>query len=171
MPAAYDVAAIGNAIVDVIAPATDAFLTQHGLVKGSMQLVDEAQAEQLYAAMGAGVEASGGSAGNTISGIASFGGRAAYLGKVADDQLGRVFAHDMTAVGARFSGAPLTDGPSTARCLINVTPDGQRTMCTYLGAAGSFASGDVDAEVIAAAEILYLEGYLFDPPPDRKSVV
>ncbi len=167
MTTTYDVAAIGNAIVDVIAPATDAFLDAEGLTKGSMQLIDEPEAVRLYGVMGAGVEASGGSAGNTIAGVASFGGRAAYLGKVAHDQLGEVFAHDMRAVGAEFIGAPLTGGPATARCLINVTPDGQRTMCTYLGAAGSFAEADVDADAIAAAAVLYMEGYLFDPPPAR----
>src|SRR5580765_196977 len=125
MPDLYDVAAIGNAIVDVIAPADDAFLAAHALDKGAMMLVDAAQSAALYAKMAAGVETSGGSAGNTIAGVASFGGKAAYLGKVANDQLGRVFAHDMRAVGAHFDTAPLMDGKATAVSMINVTPDGQ----------------------------------------------
>ncbi|MDB5445047.1 MAG: carbohydrate kinase, PfkB family, partial [Phenylobacterium sp.] len=132
MPDLYDVAAIGNAIVDVIAPAQDAFLQANGLAKGAMMLVDEGQSKALYAKMAAGVEASGGSAANTVAGLASFGGQGAFMGKVADDQLGRVFAHDMRAIGARFDNAPLSGGPATAVSMINVTPDGQRTMCTYL---------------------------------------
>jgi sugar/nucleoside kinase (ribokinase family) len=167
MNAEYDVAAIGNAIVDVIAPATDAFLSQQSLTKGSMQLIDEPEAERLYGVMGAGVEASGGSAGNTVAGVASLGGRAAYLGKVAADQLGQVFAHDMRAVGAHFDTPPLEGGPATARCLINVTPDGQRTMCTYLGAATQFTLADVDPAVVSGAAIVYMEGYLFDPAEAR----
>jgi len=169
MPELYDVAAIGNAIVDVIAPADDAFLAANGLAKGAMTLVDENQSQALYAKMAAGVEASGGSAANTVAGLASFGGRGAFLGKVADDQLGRVFAHDMTAIGARFDNAPLMGGPATAACMINVTPDGQRTMCTYLGASTQFAEDDVDARVIEAASIVYLEGYLFDAEAARRA--
>jgi sugar/nucleoside kinase (ribokinase family) len=169
MPELYDVAAIGNAIVDVIAPADDAFLTANSLAKGAMTLVDERQSQALYAKMAPGVEASGGSAANTVAGLASFGGRGAFLGKVADDQLGRVFAHDMTAIGARFDNAPLVGGPATAACMINVTPDGQRTMCTYLGASTQFAEDDVDAQVIEAASIVYLEGYLFDAEAARRA--
>ena len=169
MPELYDVAAIGNAIVDVIAPAEDAFLEANGIAKGAMTLVDEAQSQALYAKMAPGVEASGGSAANTVAGLASFGGKGAFLGKVADDQLGRVFAHDMTAIGARFDNAPLAGGPATAACMINVTPDGQRTMCTYLGASTHFAEDDVDAEVIEAAKIVYLEGYLFDADAARRA--
>jgi len=165
----YDVAAIGNAIVDVIAPAGDDFLAGEGLAKGSMMLIDEARGDALYARMAAGVETSGGSAGNTIAGVASLGGRAAYLGKVAADQLGEVFVHDMRAMGARFDTPPLVGGPATARCLINVTPDGERTMCTYLGASTQFGPGDVDAGVIEGAKILYLEGYLFDPEEARRA--
>jgi sugar/nucleoside kinase (ribokinase family) len=165
----YDVAAIGNAIVDVISPAEDAFLTRHALDKGAMMLVDEAQGEKLYGDMAPGVETSGGSAGNTIAGIASLGGRAAYLGKVADDQLGKVFTHDMRAIGAHFEPTPLVGGPSTARCLINVTPDGERTMCTYLGASVEFTADDVEASVIERAKIVYLEGYLFDAEPARRA--
>jgi sugar/nucleoside kinase (ribokinase family) len=169
MPDLYDVAAIGNAIVDVIAPADDAFLEANGIAKGAMTLVDEAQSQALYAKMAAGVEASGGSAANTVAGLASFGGKGAFLGKVADDQLGRVFAHDMRAIGARFENAPLTGGPATAACMINVTPDGQRTMCTYLGASTAFAEHDVDPAVIEAAKIVYLEGYLFDAEAARRA--
>ena len=163
MTAAYDVAGIGNAIVDVIAPATDAFLAEHQLAKGSMMLVDAEQSAALYAAMAAGVEASGGSAGNTVAGVGSFGGRAAYIGKVADDQLGRVFAHDMRANGVRFDTPPLVGSAATGVSMIN----GQRTMCTHLGAANQLAEADVEPSVIEAAALTYLEGYLFDPPATR----
>jgi len=169
MPDLYDVAAIGNAIVDVIAPATDAFLTAEGLAKGAMTLIDEAQGERLYARMANAMEASGGSAGNTIAGIASLGGRSAYMGKVADDQLGRIFGHDMRSIGAHFDTPPLTRGPATARCLINVTPDGERTMCTYLGASTQFGPDDIDARVVEGSKIVYLEGYLFDPDEARRA--
>src|ERR1051325_502911 len=130
MSARYDVAAIGNAIVDVIAPAKDAFLQAESLVKGSMMLIDEARGTELYGRMAPGIETSGGSAGNTIAGVASFGGQAVYLGKVADDQLGDVFAHDMRAIGVDYDTTRLTGRAGTGRCLINVTDDGQRTMCT-----------------------------------------
>ena len=169
MPDLYDVAAIGNAIVDVIAPCDDAFLAANGLTKGAMMLVDPAQSAALYAKMSLAVEASGGSAANTIAGVASFGGRGAYMGKVADDALGRVFAHDMRAIGARFETAPLIGGAATARSLINVTPDGQRTMCTFLGASTELTAEDVDPAVIEGASIVYLEGYLFDPPQARQA--
>src|SRR5579875_2502442 len=169
MPAQFDVAAVGNAIVDVIAPSTDAFLADEALAKGSMQLIDDDRAHQLYRRMAPGLEASGGSAGNTVAGVASLGGRAAYVGKVAEDQLGEVFRHDITAIGVHFQPKPLTGGAGTGRCLINVTPDGQRTMCTYLGAANQLTPEDVDPEVIAGAEIVYLEGYLFDPPAARQA--
>ena len=165
----YDVAAIGNAIVDVIAPATDDFLSANGLDKGAMMLTDEARGVELYGKMASVIEASGGSAGNTIAGVASFGGRAAYMGKVAKDQLGDVFAHDMRAIGAHFDTPPLIGGPATARSLINVTPDGERTMCTYLGASTEFAADDVDAAIIEAARIVYLEGYLFDAEAARRA--
>ena len=166
IPAAYDVCAVGNAIVDVLAPCDPAFLTAQGLTPGSMQLVDAAQSAALYAAMAPGVEASGGSAGNTVAGIGSFGGRAAYIGKVADDQLGGVFSHDIRAAGVAFDTAPLTD-VATGVCMINVTPDGQRTMCTFLGAANQLSAADIDADLIGASAIVYLEGYLFDPAPAR----
>ena len=163
----YDVCAVGNAIVDVLAPCDPTFLTAQQLAPGSMQLVDEAQSAALYDAMAPGVEASGGSAGNTVAGVASFGGRAAYLGKVSEDTLGEVFTHDIRAAGVAFETAPLTAGPGTGRCLINVTPDGQRTMATFLGAANQLSADDVDAAMIAESSIVYLEGYLFDPAPAR----
>jgi sugar/nucleoside kinase (ribokinase family) len=163
----YDIAAIGNAIVDVIAPCDEAFLSAEGLTKGSMQLIDQGQATALYGKMAKGVETSGGSAANTIAGIASFGGSAAFLGKVAADKLGATFVEDMWKIGAKYRTPPLSAGPSTARCLINVTPDGERTMCTYLGASTRFTDFDVDKEFIEGAKIVYLEGYLFDPPEAR----
>ncbi|WP_293678181.1 adenosine kinase [uncultured Phenylobacterium sp.] len=169
MPDLYDVAAIGNAIVDVIAPCEDAFLIENGLDKGAMMLVDPAQSAALYSKMRQAVEASGGSAANTIAGLASFGGRGAFMGKVADDELGRTFARDMRAIGARFENAPLTGGPATAVSMINVTPDAQRTMCTYLGASVEFTDTDVDRETVEAAQIVYLEGYLFDAEAARRA--
>ena len=165
--ARFDVCAVGNAIVDVLAPCDPAFLTSQGLTPGSMQLVDEDQSAALYDAMAAGVEASGGSAGNTVAGVGSFGGRAAYLGKVADDTLGGVFAHDIRAAGVHFDTPALTGGAGTGRCLVNVTADGQRTMCTFLGAANQLTVADVDGAVIGDSAIVYLEGYLFDPAPAR----
>ncbi len=169
MPDLYDVAAIGNAIVDVIAPCDDAFLETQGLVKNSMQLIDEDQAEELYGHMAPGIETSGGSAGNTVAGIASLGGRAAFLGKVADDQLGEVYEHDMKAIGVAFDSRPLVGGPRTARSLINVTPEGHRTMCTFLGASTELSPDDVDPQMIERAKIIFLEGYLFDPPEARRA--
>ncbi len=163
MTAQYDVAAIGNAIVDVISRADDAFLGAQGLTKGAMMLIDEARAHDLYGRMAPGLEASGGSAANTVAGVASFGLNAVYVGKVAADPLGEIFAHDIKAIGVAFDTAPLTGGPATARCLVNVTPDGERTMCTFLGASVRLGADDVAAPVIEGARILYLEGYLFDP--------
>jgi len=153
--------------VDVLSPCDDAFLIAQSLVSGSMQLVDEAQSAALYDAMAAGVEASGGSAGNTVAGVGSFGGKAAYIGKVAPDTLGEVFTHDIRAAGVHFDTAPLENGAGTGRCLINVTPDGQRTMCTFLGAANQLEAADIDAALIGDSAIVYLEGYLFDPAPAR----
>jgi len=169
MDALYDVAAIGNAIVDVIAPADETFLTREALAKGSMTLIDQPRAETLYAAMAPGVEMSGGSAGNTIAGLASFGGRAAFVGKVAADALGDIYAHDMRAMGAHFGTTPLNGGAATGRCLINVTPDGERTMNTFLGAAGELTADDVDVVLIEASKTVYLEGYLFDPMEARRA--
>ncbi|UPY36441.1 adenosine kinase [Sediminicoccus sp. KRV36] len=159
-----DILGIGNAIVDVLAPTDDAFLTGRGLPKGGMQLIDTNQAEALYAAMPAGVESSGGSAANTCAVAAALGARVGFLGKVAADQLGQVFAHDIKAAGVHFPTAPLASGAPTARCLILVTPDGQRTMNTFLGACVTFGPEDVDAAEVARAKVVYLEGYLFDPP-------
>ena len=169
MPDLYDVAAIGNAIVDVIAPADDAFLATHGLDKGAMMLVDAERSAMLYGQMAKGVETSGGSAGNTIAGVASFGGKAAYMGKVANDSLGETFTAEMRAIGAHFDPAPLVGGPATAVSMINVTPDGQRTMCTFLGASVEFTDTDVVPAVIEGAKIVYLEGYLFDAEAARKA--
>ena len=169
--AQYDVVGIGNAIVDVIARADDAFLAAKKLAKGAMTLIDEAQADALYAAMGPGTESSGGSAGNTMAGIASLGGKGAYIGKVRDDQLGQVFAHDMRSIGVSFDSKAATDGPATARCLILVTPDAQRTMNTYLGACVNLGPADVDEAVVKAARVTYLEGYLWDPPQAKEAFV
>ena len=165
--ARFDVCAVGNAIVDVLSPCDDAFLSAQNLTPGSMQLVDETQSAALYDAMAPGVEASGGSAGNTVAGVGSFGGRAAYVGKVAPDTLGQVFTHDIRAAGVAFDTPVLEGGEGTGRCLINVTPDGQRTMCTFLGAANQLGTADIDAALIGDSAIVYLEGYLFDPAPAR----
>jgi sugar/nucleoside kinase (ribokinase family) len=169
MSVSYDVAAIGNAIVDVIAPADDAFLADNALTKGAMILIDEPQAQALYARMAAGMETSGGSAGNTVAGVASLGGRAAYIGKVAKDQLGEVFIHDTRSLGVHFQTPQLNSGAATGRSLINVTPDGERTMCTFLGASNQLTAADVDPALIEGAAIVYLEGYLFDPPEARRA--
>jgi adenosine kinase len=160
----YDVLGIGNAIVDVIARAEEDFLVRQKMHKGGMALIDEARAESVYDAMGPAVEISGGSAANTIVGVAGFGGRAAFVGKVKDDELGRTFAHDIRAAGVVFDTPPAADGPSTARCYVIVTPDGERTMNTFLGAAQDLHPNDVDPDMIGAAAITYLEGYLWDPP-------
>ncbi len=157
-----DVVAIGNAIVDVLVAAEDSFLHDHGLTKGTMALVDETLAQKLYAGVGPGLETSGGSAANTIAGIAQLGGRAGFIGRVRDDQLGSIFTHDIRSVGARFDTAAATEGPPTARCLILVTPDAQRTMCTYLGASVNLDPTDLDLDLVRQAKVLYLEGYLWD---------
>ncbi|MEI6201301.1 MAG: adenosine kinase, partial [Enhydrobacter sp.] len=169
--AAFDVLGIGNAIVDVIARADDRFLSKHDLTKGSMMLIDEARANALYAAMGSGVEVSGGSCGNTMAGIASFGGKGAYIGKVRNDQLGQVFGHDIKAIGVSFATPPATSGPATARCLISVTPDAQRTMSTYLGACTGLGPADIDTALVASAQVTYVEGYLWDAPEAKKAVL
>ena len=162
MEKCFDVVGIGNAIVDVLVQADDRFLEDHDLTKGTMALVDEHQAERLYASVGPGLETSGGSAANTLAGVAQLGGRAGFIGRVRDDQLGGIFAHDIRSVGARFETPAATEGPSTARCLILVTPDAQRTMCTYLGASVGLDPADLDLEMVAQAKLLYLEGYLWD---------
>lgn len=167
----YDVLGIGNAIVDVIARAEDDFLVAQGMHKGAMALIDEARAAAIYDAMGPATESSGGSAANTIVGVASFGARAAFIGKVKDDELGRTFAHDIRAANVAFDVNPGKDGPSTARCYIMVTPDGERTMNTYLGAAQGLAPSDIDENAISNAAIVYLEGYLWDPPNAKEAFV
>ncbi len=167
--APYDVVGIGNAIVDVIARADDAFLAARKLAKGAMTLIDEKQADALYDAMGPGTESSGGSAANTMAGIASLGGKGAFFGKVKADQLGKVFAHDIRAIGVAFDSKPAQDGPATARCLIFVTPDAQRTMNTYLGACVNLGPEDVDEAVVKNARVTYLEGYLWDPPRAKEA--
>jgi len=164
-----DVVGIGNALVDVLTHADEALLGRQGLVKGTMHLVDEARARELYEAMGPGIEMSGGSAANTVVGVASFGGRAHYVGKVRDDQLGEVFGHDLRATGVGYDTPRATTGPPTGRCLILVTPDAQRTMSTFLGASVRLGPGDVDGALIARGKILYLEGYLFDPPEAQEA--
>jgi sugar/nucleoside kinase (ribokinase family) len=158
----FDVVGVGNAIVDVIAGASEDFVEAQGLVKGSMNLIDHERAGELYGLMGPAIEASGGSAANTMAGIASFGGRPGYVGKVRDDQLGEVFAHDMRAAGVAFDVPPGTTGPDTARCLILVTPDAQRTMSTYLGISSLLEPDDIDPAVVADGGILFCEGYLWD---------
>ncbi|MBG1232014.1 adenosine kinase [Aestuariivirga litoralis] len=158
----FDVLTIGNAIVDVIAKVDDGFVVREKLVKGSMNLIDEPRAEQLYGVMGPAAETSGGSAGNTAAGVASFGGKAAYFGKVKEDQLGAIYAHDMKSIGVHFATPKAKDGPATARSFILVTPDGERTMNTYLGACVNLSPADVDAEVVRAAKVTYMEGYLWD---------
>ena len=167
----YDVLGIGNAIVDVIARAEDDFLVAQGMHKGGMALIDEARAAAIYAAMGPATESSGGSAANTIVGVASFGARAAFVGKVKDDELGNAFAHDIRAARVGFDVKPANSGPSTARCYIMVTPDGERTMNTFLGAAQDLTPDDIDEKAIADAAIVYLEGYLWDPPQAKEAFV
>jgi adenosine kinase len=167
--ARYDVLGIGNAIVDVLARTDDDFLVAHGMPKGSMSLIDEARAKTIYGAMGPTTMASGGSAANTIAGVASLGGRAAFVGKVKDDELGRAFTHDIRAMGVTFNTPPAKDGPTTASCYILVTPDGERTMNTYLGAAQNLSPADVNEADVAAAAITYLEGYLWDPKEAKEA--
>ena len=166
-----DVVGIGNAIVDVLVQTEETFLDNHALTKGTMALVDEAQAERLYGSLGPGLETSGGSAANTLAGIAQLGSRAGFIGRVRDDQLGEIFAHDIRSVGARFETPAATSGASTARCLILVTPDAQRTMCTYLGASVGLDPADLDLEMVAQAQMLYLEGYLWDSDDAKKAFV
>jgi sugar/nucleoside kinase (ribokinase family) len=158
----FDVLGLGNAILDVITRAEEDFLVRHGMRKGAMMLIDEARAAQIYDAMGPAVEISGGSAANTMVGAAGFGARAGFIGRVKDDALGAVFAHDIRAAGVAFDTAPSAAGPSTGRCYVVVTPDGERTMNTYLGAAQDLHPRDIDADTVAGAAVVYLEGYLWD---------
>jgi sugar/nucleoside kinase (ribokinase family) len=167
--AEFDVVGIGNALVDVLSHATDEVVSSLGVAKGSMTLVDEQRSAEIYEMTGPAVEISGGSAANTIVGVAAMGGRAEYLGKVRDDQLGAVFAHDIRATGVTYDHSPVPDGPSTGACLILVTPDAQRTMNTYLGASVNLGPGDVDRTRIERASVLYMEGYLFDRPEAQEA--
>lgn len=166
-----EVIAIGNAIVDVIAAVDDAELERIGAPKGGMTLIDAGQANAVYNAMGPARESSGGSAANTAAGIASFGGRAAFIGRVRDDQLGQIFGHDIRAVGVDFTTEPATQGMPTARCFVFVTPDAQRTMMTFLGASTEITPDDVDEAAFADGAILYIEGYLWDAPPAKAAVL
>ncbi|MBT6095084.1 MAG: adenosine kinase [Rhodospirillaceae bacterium] len=165
----FDVLGIGNAIVDILAHAEDEFLATEGLDKGAMALVDSERAGELYAKVGSAVECSGGSAANTIAGLASLGGRAAFIGKVRDDQLGQVFRHDIKAIGVAFDTPAATDGPPTATSLVLVSPDAERTMQTYLGACVDLGPDDIDEDQVAASAITYLEGYLWDPPAAKQA--
>jgi adenosine kinase len=169
--AKYDVLGIGNAIFDVLVPADEAFLGRHGMTKGGMALIDEARAAAIYQDMGPATEMSGGSAANTIVGVANLGARAAYVGKVKDDQIGRLYTHDIRAAGVAFETMPASDGPATGCSYILVTPDGERTMNTYLGAAQNLTPADIDEAQIAASRIVYLEGYLWDPANAKQAFI
>lgn len=168
--AKLDVIALGNAIVDVIATVDDAFLTKLGAPKGGMTLIDAEQADAIYASMGPAREASGGSAANTAAGIASFGGKAGFIGRVRDDQLGGIFQHDIRAIGVDFTTAAATTGMPTARCFVFVTPDAERTMMTFLGASTEMTPEDLGAQSLGAAKVLYIEGYLWDQPAAKAAV-
>jgi len=167
--ATYDVLGIGNAIFDILVRTDDAFLGRHGMTKGTMALIDEDRAVAIYAAMGPATEISGGSAANTIVGAADFGARAAYVGKIKDDQIGRLYSHDIRAAKVVFDTAPASTGPATGCSYILVTPDGERTMNTYLGAAQDLSPADIDSAQIAASSIVYLEGYLWDPKAAKEA--
>ncbi|HWX83563.1 MAG TPA: adenosine kinase [Xanthobacteraceae bacterium] len=169
--AKYDVLGIGNAIFDVLVKTDEKFLSRHGMIKGGMSLIDEARAASIYRDMGPATEMSGGSAANTVVGIAGFGARAAYVGKVKDDQIGRLYAHDIRAAGVAFDTSPASDGPATGCSYILVTDDGERTMNTYLGAAQELTADDIDADKVAGARIIYLEGYLWDPKSAKEAFV
>lgn len=169
--ATFDVLCIGNAIVDIIARTDDAFLETNGIIKGAMNLIDADRAELLYSRMGTATEMSGGSAGNTAAGIASLGGRSAYFGKVSTDHLGRVFAHDIRAQGVAFDTRMLEKGSPTARSMIFVTPDGERSMNTYLGACVELGPEDVETSKVADSKVIYFEGYLWDPPRAKEAIV
>lgn len=170
MKPALDVVGVGNAIVDVIAAVPDSFIRDQGLVKGAMTLVSAERSAELYDAMPTGIAASGGSAANTVAGVASFGGGAAFIGRVRDDQLGEVFVHDIRATGVAFDVPQSLDGPPTARSLVQVTPDAERTMNTYLGSAALLGPSDVDTELVASAAITYCEGYLWDVPVAKDAI-
>ncbi|MFA7413959.1 MAG: adenosine kinase [Rhizobium sp.] len=169
--ARFDVLTVGNAIVDIISRCEDKFLIDNGITKGAMNLIDAERAEKLYSLMGPAVEASGGSAGNTAAGIANLGGKAAYFGKVADDQLGKIFIHDIRAQGVHYETRPKGTNPPTARSMIFVTEDGERSMNTHLGACVEFGPEDVEPDVVAASKVTYFEGYLWDPPRAKQAIL
>ncbi|WP_062013391.1 adenosine kinase [Aureimonas sp. AU4] len=172
MTPTFDLLTIGNAIVDILARTEDGFLADHAIEKGAMTLVDAERAAAIYGAMGPAIEMSGGSAGNTVAGLVSLGGTGAYIGKVAEDQLGAIFAHDIRALGVRYGTAPLeTGGPPTARSMILVTPDGERSMNTHLGACTELGPADIDEETVAGARVTYFEGYLWDPPRAKDAIL
>jgi Sugar kinases, ribokinase family len=166
----FDVLTIGNAIVDILARCDDSFLSENAITKGAMNLIDAERAELLYSKMGPAIEASGGSAGNTAAGLASLGGKAAYFGKVAEDQLGEIFQHDIRAQGVYYETKPQGDNPPTARSMIFVTPDGERSMNTYLGACVDLGPEHVEEDVVANAKVTYFEGYLWDPPRAKEAI-
>lgn len=167
--ATYDVVGIGNALVDVVAHVDDDFLADQSLVKGAMTLVEQETADFLYGKMPKGIECSGGSCANTMAGIASLGGTGAFIGKVRDDYFGKVFAHDLATIGVNFANEPATEGPATGRCLVMVTGDAQRTMCTDLGIASTLGTQDLNGGVIQTSQIVYMEGYLFDRPEAQRA--
>jgi len=166
----FDVLTLGNALVDVLVHADEAFVARTGVERGAMTMVDAARSDELYAEMGPAVEASGGSAANTAAGVASFGGKAAYIGRVADDSFGKVFAHDLRSVGVHFESPFAVTGSPTGRCLVIVTPDAQRTMCTYLGAGAELDEGYIDEALVSSAAVTYLEGYIWDLPAAKDAV-
>jgi sugar/nucleoside kinase (ribokinase family) len=168
---AHDLVGIGNAMVDVLATVDEAFLMEQSLEKGAMTLMDTDRAREIYAKMPVGKEVSGGSCGNTMAGFASLGGRGAFIGKVRDDPLGNVFRHDMKSIGVGFFTAATTEGPPTGSCLVLITPDAQRTMCTNLGAASNLTPQDIDKDLIKSAKVVYMEGYLFDPPDAQAAFI
>src|SRR6201987_5399095 len=169
--AKYDVLGVGNAIFDVLVRTDEGFLAAHGMAKGGMARIDEARAASIYRDMGPATEMSGGSAANTIVGIANLGARAAYVGKVKDDQIGKLYSHDIRAAGVAYETRPAADGPATGCSYILVTPDGERTMNTYLGAAQDLTPADIDPAQIEASRIVYLEGYLWDPKSAKEAFV
>jgi sugar/nucleoside kinase (ribokinase family) len=170
MSGSLHVVAIGNALVDILARADDAFNEAHGLERGATIMVDLDRVESVYAALPPATEISGGSAANTIAGLASFGASTGFVARVRDDQLGKVFTHDLRSLGVHFDVAPATTGPATGRCLVVVTPDAQRTQCTYLGASSDLGPDDVDGELVSRAQVTYLEGYLWDQPPAKEAI-
>lgn len=171
MQARIDVVALGNALVDVLSHEDHDFVDAVGIEHGAMTMVDLARSDEIYAAMGSGTEVSGGSAANTVAGVASFGGAAAFVGKVRDDQMGTVFRHDLRSVGVAFDTPAAAEGPSTGRCLVVVTPDAQRSMSTYLGIAPDIRPADIDEDLVADAAVTYLEGYLWDQPDAKAAIV